>query len=180
MNEAAFVQAVRARRIDALARRAAGHEGAARQLLEARLQALRAAGAHAAAEAQPAGAHPATPLGGLLDHIAQCTATPQATRPELRSVSRHRGTWSRLSVEQRVHQALAQVPAQAGPLNTQRLVHEALRTLRELSPEYLHRLVAQVETLLWLEQAAQGAPAARAPAATRRSTRTTARAPGAA
>jgi len=188
MNGTGFAQAVQARRIEALARRAASHEGAARQLLEERLAALRAAAAPAAPSA-PAAARP-RPLAVLLAHIARDTAPPAEARAEvrpgtaapreLRAVREHRGTWSRLSVEQRIHQALAQVPPQAGPLNTQRLVHEALRTLRELSPDYLHRLVAQVETLLWLEQAAQGAPAARAPAATGRSTRTTPRAPGAA
>ncbi len=173
MNEATFVHAVRARRIDALARRAAGQEGAARQLLETRLQVLRAAGAEPGADGRPAAARAPTPLGGLLDHIAQRTATPRAglpgprrteAPPELQAVRQHRSTWSRLSVEQRVRQALAQVPPQAGPLNTQRLVHEALRTLHAVSPDYLHRLVAQVETLLWLEQAASRGAKPRRPA----------------
>lgn len=185
---AAFERAVHAQREQALARRTAAQPAAVRELLAQRLARLR----DEAARAAPAAAQPPQapgPLASLLQHIAHSTATPSAPAgagtaaaalPELKAVREHRDTWSRLSVEQRVHQALARVPPQAGPLNTQRLVHEALRTLRDLSPAYLHRLVTQLETLLWLEQAVPALPAARAPGATGRSTRTTPRAPGAA
>lgn len=162
----AFEQEVQAQRVQALARRAERADGPVRQLLEQRLARLRA-GPEPATPAAPR--RPAAPLAALLQHIAQSTALPlpqagsaaRAAPPELKAVREHRGTWSRLSVEQRIHQALAQVPPQAGPLNTQRLVHEALRTLRDLSPDYLHRLVTQVEALLWLEQLAQGSGPAR-------------------
>ncbi len=71
------------------------------------------------------------------------------------------GRWGAAEMGQRVQwralaEQLAQVPPQAGPLNTQRLVHEVLSTLDALAPAYLHRLVAQLEALLWLEREAQG------------------------
>jgi len=125
---------------------------------------------------------PPSPLAGLLAHIARHSAqadegealstgptgltgitgltgsrTASPGHRELRAVRDYRSTWSRLSVEQRVNQALARVPHNAGPLNTQRLVYQALTVLRDASPAYLHRLVMQVEALLWLEQMAPGA-----------------------
>lgn len=177
----------RQRHIQALQRRAAQHQGAVRQLLEARLQALQAAEAAEAAlpaaapAAPPPPAHAAPgPLAELLAYIAQHDGAaapaeraagaagrgPEAlhSRPsthELKAVRDYRSTWSRLSVQQRVQQALARVPDNAGPLNTQRLVHQLLHALHAASPPYLHRLVTQVEALLWLEQVAQGPAAPR-------------------
>ena len=169
------------RHIQALARRAALHQGAARRLLDERLSSLRAAAVADALEPRPqdptaaiAARQDTGPLTALLAHMAQqgLTAGAAETGPdragsagsaaaaprELKAVRDYRSTWSRLSVEQRVNQALARVPPNAGPLNTQRLVHQALTALRDASPAYLHRLVTQVEALLWLERLAQGAP----------------------
>ena len=159
------------RHIAALARRAALHQGAVRQLLDDKLRALQRVEAadtgHAPAAPPPRAA--TSPLAGLLAHIAGPSQTPAqaqaapGTQPsprELKAVRDYRSTWSRLSVEQRVNQALARVPPNAGPLNTQRLVHQALTALRDASPAYLHRLVTQVEALLWLERVGQqGGPA---------------------
>lgn len=86
------------------------------------------------------------------------TPSPRSHR-ELKAVRDYRSTWSRLAVEQRLQQALANVPSNAGPLNTQRLVHQALQTLNTLSPAYLQRLVVQGEALLWLEQLGAAPPA---------------------
>jgi hypothetical protein len=60
---------------------------------------------------------------------------------------------ARLSADRRLSQALAQVPGQAGPLNTQRLLHQALTVMRDASPAYLARFLSHVEALLWLDQA---------------------------
>jgi len=172
---AARLDAVRFRHIEALARRAAAHQGAVRQLLDARLHQLLAdcaqcldsnpAPAPAAAEAS----RKASALAGLLAHIAQASqagmppapttpttpSTPSTPRAptELKAVRAHRKTWSRLRVDQQMHKALARVPDNAGPLNTQRLLHQALQLMRDASPEYTHRFMAQVDALLWLDQA---------------------------
>ena len=173
-------------RVQALARRAALHQGAVRRLLDDRLRALQgadAADAAAVPQAGPPATAPAAPLArtspltALLAHItrqgvpaeagdAPRDAADTATRPrELKALRDYRSTWSRLAVEQRVNQALSRVPPNAGPLNTQRLVHEALSALRGTSPDYLHRLVTQVEALLWLERVGQGGSPGRKPAA---------------
>jgi len=168
---------VQLRHIEALARRALQHEGAARRLLDSRVQQLLAARAQPAQRPPPAAPSPshAEPqrdtLAALLAHIAThnaaawaaphaaapLAAAPLAAVPELKAVRDYRSTWSRLHMEQRLTLALAKVPANAGPLNTQRLLHQALAVMREQSPAYLQRFMVQVEALLWLEQVNHGA-----------------------
>jgi hypothetical protein len=152
--------------LQALARRGAAHEGEARRLLEARLAQLIASFAeamdavattpNAVAQAKPE----RSPLAELVEHLGRhATDAPPpsgATRsppPELKTLRYFRSTWSRLAADQRLTQALAQVPDNAGPLHSQQLVHRTLTLMRELSPEYLQHFMAQVDALLWLEQA---------------------------
>ena len=203
--------------IEAMARRAARHQGAARAVLDARLSALvsdyrallsargispvgegasssttAARGAlgqlvdeltgHTLGSARPTPAapksavsatraRPASGAGGRsganggakaevptlaeidLDTVALHTvATASVVAMELQSVRRFRGTWSRLSAEERLRQTLAQVPPQAGPLNALHLLHRALVQMQDISPDYLQHFVAHVDALLWLEQ----------------------------
>lgn len=203
-NAGAAAHAVRARLIEALARRAESHTGEARRRLDERVAALRAAhgesmagaaettpavsataaaamgtqtatssrrGTHAASKA-PA-APPRTPLAELVAALARdagreeeaaprATPAPAGALSELKSVRRFNATWTRLAADHRLAQSLEQVPANAGPLNSQHLVHQALALMREASPAYLDRFIAQVDALLWLEQQAStaGKPAA--------------------
>jgi hypothetical protein len=159
--------------IQALARRASAHQGQTRGLLDHKLAGLVAACGERVARARALQLAQATPparaaghadtLADLLAHIArhspaatggasrQAADTPGAA--ELKAVRNYRSTWSRLKVDQRMTQLLAHVPEQAGPLNTQRLLHDALTVMRQASPMYLQGLMAQVDVLLWLEQA---------------------------
>ena len=61
--------------------------------------------------------------------------------------------WSRISAERQVVQALRRGPENAGPLNSHMLILRALTLMRSLSPDYLRRFLAQMDTLLWLDQA---------------------------
>jgi hypothetical protein len=109
-------------------------------------------------------------LSALVDRLgrvpAPTAAFAGASAPPLRSVSAFKDTWSRLRAEQRLRQALADVPAQAGPLNSSQVVHRALQALHELSPAYLDAFIAYVDTLLALDDAsgARARPARAAPA----------------
>jgi hypothetical protein len=162
---------VRLRYIEALARRALQHEGAPRRLLDGRVQQLLAASPcpaqpspHLPALSSPAPARRPT-MAALLAYIASRdtgpgAGPPAAGAPELKAVRDYRSTWSRLHMEQRLTLALAKVPDNAGPLNTPRLLHQALAVMRASSPAYLQRFMVQVEALLWLEQLNQGAPPA--------------------
>ena len=108
------------------------------------------------------------PLAGLLDHIRRQAPTDSTDGPaqaggslagpqrELKALRYFRRTWSRLNVDRQLSQALAQAPANAGPLNSHHLVLQALGQMRELSPAYLEQFMSYVDALLWLDQADSG------------------------
>ncbi|NUO89180.1 MAG: DUF2894 domain-containing protein, partial [Cupriavidus sp.] len=195
---------VRFRLMQALAVRAAAHGGAARQLLEARLQALVAAYAaivpdnadHAGeTTCQPAPTPAVSALGALVqdfaarakpglapasnDARALSPAPAQAVdTPLVDTLADYfRETWARVSVEQQFRESLERVPENAGPLNTDHLVHRALSLMRETSPEYLRHFLSYVEGMAWLEQLSEAAAAQKeaARAAARKNTRAKAR-----
>ncbi|MGO4331144.1 DUF2894 domain-containing protein [Cupriavidus sp. 2TAF22] len=170
--------------MDALDRRAAGHGGQARRLLDDRLSKLlkaygddlesaaRKRGDAAGAPAAPAPARGA--LGELVEYIASHATSHAAGRPpadgggaaareprpglaafpELEVLDHFRETWSRLRVssDRQLRQSQQQVPDNAGPLNSNHLVHRALLLMRELSPGYLQQFLSYVDALSWMEQ----------------------------
>ncbi len=114
--------------------------------------------------ARPAQARCA-PLAELNDYIrtaaARAAPTPQE-RPdgrELASAWRFRRAWESRRTLWQVEQAVARKPANAGPLNSHAQVLDSLALMRELSTDYLRRVVRHGETLQWLEQAGPKAPA---------------------
>ncbi|WP_408578841.1 DUF2894 domain-containing protein [Achromobacter xylosoxidans] len=185
--------------IEALARRAATHAGAARARLDERLAQLlqayaarvavasAASAANAAAEglddaatpdASPAPAMAVPkPARGPLAELAAYLAYPgapgedpdaiaaQARRdayPDMPVLDGLREIWSGLSADRQVRQSQEQVHKNAGPLNSNQLVHRALSLMRELSPGYLQQFVTYTEALAWMEQVtAAAAPPAR-------------------
>ena len=128
--------------------------------LLARLQEVgMAAGAGSAAaegDERAAATSPTAPLA------ARTSRPPR----DLNIVQQHRGAWTQLRAEQRVAQSQTALPDQAGPLNSQLLLHRALTLMRETSPGYLQHLMGQAEALMWLEQAL-AAPSADAKTASR-------------
>ena len=95
-------------------------------------------------------------LAGLSELIDRLGRSPSHTAPPAsrrNAVTAFKGTWSRLRAEQRLRQALAQVPAMAGPLNSSHVINRTLQTMRDLSPEYLDSFMLHVDALLWLEHA---------------------------
>ena len=165
---------MRWRRIQALAERLAAHQGATRCLLQARLQTLLDEAAAAPVPANPGApadrAKPG-PLGALLAQWPGAAAdepapagAPRDLR-DLRVVAQHRAAWAQLRAEQRMAQAHTALPEQAGPLNSQLLLHRALTLMRQTAPGYLRHFMAQAEALMWLErsQAAPATPARAAP-----------------
>ena len=166
--------------IDALHRRAAGHSGEARRILDERLSRLieayaddlrksasKAADADVDADANraasPGEATPRT-LAALIDYIAShasansdsTAAGNRVTRSsswrELEALDYFRQTWSKVSTERQLRQSLEQVPGNAGPLNSSSLVHRSLSLMRELSPGYLEQFLSYIDALSWMEQ----------------------------
>jgi len=179
---------VRFRLAEGLARRAAAHAGAARQVIDARVAAIVQAlselpatdasapiaapaagrGALAALVAHAArqrGASPApTPASASVPAPRASTSRPAVAPPAVTGAAADattlqffKRTWSRLSADQRLAQSRAALPDNAGPLNSQHLVHRALVLMRELSPQYLEQFVGYIDALQWLEQANEAA-----------------------
>lgn len=152
--------AVRAQRLQAMAARAAGQPALVQALLVARVQAL----AQAPLVPDPSLTPPALPAQqqalGRLRGSWGVRAGAGVGVGDLAALQRGRTTWERLSAGQRVQQALAQVPAQAGPLNTSHLIHRALGLMQTVAPGYLQQFVPYVDTLLWLQGQQGAAPTA--------------------
>ncbi len=111
------------------------------------------------------------PLGELADRLnakaigqAASAARPEGAAPapglpEPGTLDYFRRTWSRLDAGRRLAQALAEVPENAGPINSQQLVHRSLVLMNGLSPTYLEHFLAHADALLWLDEHARGGPA---------------------
>ncbi len=187
---------VRAALVDALARRASAHAGAAREAIEARVAAvLQDAAGEAAHDGQGAVAPPPArgALAALVADVARRKPQPvlgagdkprgtppavpaaakpgpaPAAAPADRTLQFFKRTWSRLSAGQRLAQSRATLPDNAGPLNSHHLVHRALTLMQSLSPEYLEHFVGYVDALQWLEHANEAAAAEPRAGAPRRS-----------
>jgi hypothetical protein len=216
------VDPVRFRFLQAMARRSAGLDGLARQLLDERLaghlnayaQLLDAdadadadagpeAGADAGSDAEPSAERnaplPAEPandapsaLAGLLAYLADPSLNttdgePDWNRdalglrdayPDVQMLEYFRAIWSRVSADRQVRQSQQQVHKNAGPLNSNQLVHRALSLMRELSPGYLQQFLSYTDALMWMEQihaATAPAPKDAARGAAKKSSRAKAR-----
>jgi len=153
--------------MDALARRVATlpSEGESRRLLDERLAALITAYARDVEEkqrgdtqAQPSqtelvNARHSTSLATLAASLADRSDRVDTLADTLQYFH---AMWSKLSAGRQLRQSLAQVPGNAGPLNSSRLVHRALSLMNELSPEYLQHFLVYVETLSALGELGAG------------------------
>lgn len=157
------------RLIQAMERRAANLQGAAKQDVLAKLASLAtdpAKPANAAADGSDAPSSPRQDtLRALLDHIGQRStsyehmdagshATSQPALPPVAALAEARQLWSSLRTESQAREALAAEPMGAGPLNSAQLVHRALKLMSETSPGYLRHFLAYVDTLSHLAEIA--------------------------
>ncbi|WP_313370648.1 DUF2894 domain-containing protein [Achromobacter animicus] len=164
--------------IDALDRRAGAYDGAVRQRLDERLAGLIAAyegeligaedaAADADAEADAEAPQDAVSGGPLAELIANLGSDDsrdplglRAAYPELPLLDEFRALWSRFSADRQVRQSQERVHKNAGPLNSNQLVHRALTLMREMSPGYLQQFLSYTDALMWMEQmTAAAAPA---------------------
>ena len=149
------VDPVRLRVLQGLAQRAAVQAGALRERLVGKLV-QRAEAAPVPLPTRQA-ANATSPLTALVAEL-------QAAGPELRNVTAHRRTWGQLRVQRRMAEVSAPVPDHLGPLNSQVLVTRALQQLQGLSPDYLQRLLTQLDTLAALAPLQAAAEAQAKPA----------------
>jgi len=71
---------------------------------------------------------------------------------ELQSMKHFRESMKYVNVDKTIERAINDFPANAGPHNPHMLAITALTRMQELSPEYLRRFAAYIETILWLEK----------------------------
>ena len=168
--------------IAALEQRACRHDGEVRRILDARLATLRQAWGRTAGEAcggandGAAAAGPCAPSRGPLGALVEQLTSAAAARGEAPATVEMAAAvsvfsaplaldavqkiWSGVRSESQLRQSLAQVPANAGPLNSGALVHRSLALMHALSPGYLRQFLAYVDDLSWLEQLGGGSLAA--------------------
>lgn len=70
----------------------------------------------------------------------------------LRALAKARAEVGNRHLHQRLHHAITQIPADAGPMNAHRLVSRALAEMQRLSPDYTLRFARYVDTLIALER----------------------------
>ena len=105
-------------------------------------------------------------LGALVRLLEQHSMENAGVRPEgnavarseLKTIRKFRNTWSKLSVDKQVAQALELAPTNAGPINSHMLVLRSLTLMRDISPDYLNRFMSYADTLLCLDQGEKEKP----------------------
>lgn len=83
---------------------------------------------------------------------ADVTALPAARPGDLRAASFFREARQQQHADRLVAREAQEAPEDCGPLNPQKLAIRSLLAMRDLSPAYLGRFVAYVDTLFWLEK----------------------------
>jgi hypothetical protein len=148
----------RSRYLKALARRVDAQPEAVRRILAARLQAGLAE--HAARGSDQAAPAPRRVVPkAQASPLAELNRALRESRPdagialggdELASARRFRAAWDAQRAVEKLDRALANKPAQAGPLNSHALLLQSMELMRSLSPHYLRQFLLHAETLLWL------------------------------
>ncbi|WP_114973565.1 DUF2894 domain-containing protein [Rhodoferax ferrireducens] len=160
---------VRLHYLQVLATRASAHQGPVKRILDAKLAKALVTFRERFEQAQrdtkdtvapSKESDPRASLGELVRYMAQHSPDhveggfdgDVGLRRELKTTRYFRNTWSKLSVDKQVTQAIKQAPKNAGPINSHMLVLRSLALMREISPDYLNRFTSYVDALLCLDQ----------------------------
>ncbi|VVE38437.1 hypothetical protein PAN31108_04012 [Pandoraea anhela] len=107
--------------------------------------------AHAAPGAAVSPKRPVAPTAPAPVAITPTVIATDDAFEDLDVLEYFRETWSKLSTDGNLRQSLAQVPENAGPLNSSHLVHRALSLMHDVSPDYLRHFLRHADALSWLE-----------------------------
>lgn len=158
--------------LDALATRTQAHAGETRRLLDARLTRLIGEYARDLARWTPPPPRAATgstmSAGGTALHAlvaalhqrapmsqASLSATDTSPGQAPAALAEARRVWTQVRTDSQLRASLDDLPGDAGPLNSGKLVHRALHFMREVSPGYLQHFIAYADTLSSLERLQQ-------------------------
>ncbi|ADV27195.1 hypothetical protein Psesu_1348 [Pseudoxanthomonas suwonensis 11-1] len=161
-------QPLRFAALEALARRAQAQQGLARARIEERLARLleRYAADLDAAVASPQGNTASATAGPLAEVTARLAGiarqrhgtTSAGEVQEMAMLGELRRLWAQVRSESQLRRSLQDLPEDAGPLNSGKLVHRALNLMGGLSPQYLRHFLAHLDTLAWIGQVEAPAP----------------------
>ncbi|MFT6033385.1 MAG: hypothetical protein ACI854_001919 [Arenicella sp.] len=70
----------------------------------------------------------------------------------MQSMKHFRESMKHVDIDKLIARAITEGPENPGPLNPQMLAIKSLTQMRKLSPMYLRRFAAYIETMLWLEK----------------------------
>jgi hypothetical protein len=100
-----------------------------------------------------------TPEGGApaLNDGKTATVKFETRKKESRSLQHFKDTMVRLHSDRLVTRAIQDLPENSGPHNSQMLATNALKALRQISPNYLNRFVSHIGSLIYLKQAGEEA-----------------------
>ena len=70
----------------------------------------------------------------------------------MQSMKHYRESMKHFNIDKIIERAINDGPLNPGPLNPQMLAIRSLTHMRDLSPQYLRRFAAYIESLLWLEK----------------------------
>ena len=73
---------------------------------------------------------------------------------ELRAMRAFRDSREKINADKLVTRLIKDGPETPGPLNPHSLAIRALSNMRDISPHYLKRMITHIDTLLWLDKAA--------------------------
>jgi hypothetical protein len=89
--------------------------------------------------------------GSGADVAAEEQAVPAQAFQPLPVLDEMRTVWSRMRNDSQLRESLDQVPADAGPLNSDMLVHRALQLMQATAPGYLQHFIAYADALSSLQ-----------------------------
>jgi hypothetical protein len=89
--------------------------------------------------------------GSGADVATEAQAAPAPAFEPLPVLEELRTVWSRMRNDRQLRESLEQVPADAGPLNSDMLVHRALQLMQATAPGYLQHFIAYADALSSLE-----------------------------
>ncbi|WP_019530436.1 DUF2894 domain-containing protein [Dasania marina] len=94
---------------------------------------------------------PASSFDGMLQQQEQKALQFGYTeQPQQTIVEQYRDAITQLNTEKFISQVINEVPKDAGPLNAHRLVIKTLTAMQTISPDYLRRMVNQIDTMFYL------------------------------
>ena len=152
--------------LQTLGQRAGRQSGKAQALLSVRVQTgMAELRSRMEAAARATHTHRAQPgpsaLAALLQDMPsrqQASGHSDGWPAENPRIQQFRRQLSQISVQKQVKKAIALAPANAGPINSHMLVLRSLGSMRDISPDYLNRFMAYVDTLLCLDSVDKGKP----------------------